>query len=101
MNNEIWRKWHVRNHTGLSETTIWRLERAGDFPARRQLSNNAVGWLRSEVEAWMVSREPSVGIQCKSNNDAVRPNATQNTSLTNSVAVTPDKSYSLNIGEKV
>lgn len=61
MNNEIWRKRQVCNTTQLSETTIWRLERAGKFPARRQLSTNAVGWLRSEVEAWLLSRQPTKG----------------------------------------
>ena len=41
--------------TGLSRTTRWRLEAAGQFPARRRLSKMAVGWLASEVEAWMNS----------------------------------------------
>ena len=58
---EYWRKQQVRHATQLSETTIWRLERAGKFPARRQLSANAVGWLRSEVEAWLASRQPTKG----------------------------------------
>lgn len=43
--------------TKLSRTTLWRLEREGKFPSRRKLSGNAVGWLESEVDAWIESRE--------------------------------------------
>lgn len=46
----------VRRITGLSRTTRWRLEKAGKFPARRQISDNAVAWFSSEVEAWMAER---------------------------------------------
>ena len=42
--------------SGLSRTTRWRLEARGKFPKRRQLSENAVGWLLSEVLAWRASR---------------------------------------------
>jgi len=42
---------------GLSRTTIWRLVRCAEFPAPRRLSANAIGWLASEVEAWIASRE--------------------------------------------
>jgi len=55
---EILRFPAVHKATGLSRTTVWRLERAGLFPARRYLSANTVGWPRSEVEAWIASRLP-------------------------------------------
>lgn len=42
---------------GLGYSTIWRLEREGKFPARRKLSAGRVGWVRSEVEAWVQGRE--------------------------------------------
>lgn len=42
--------------TGLSYTTIFRLERDGSFPTRRQLSPGRVGWIKSEVEAWLLAR---------------------------------------------
>tara|TARA_R110002049_G_scaffold309186_1_gene518212 strand:+ start:27150 stop:27290 length:141 start_codon:yes stop_codon:yes gene_type:complete len=42
--------------TGLSRTTIWRLEQTGDFPKRVQLSPNAVGWRESEINHWQSSR---------------------------------------------
>jgi len=47
--------------TGLSPATIWRRERAGDFPRRRQISPGAVGWLASEVRAWMEGRQYTQG----------------------------------------
>lgn len=46
----------VCKRTGLSRVTIWRLERQGLFPARRQLSANAVGWLEVEIEDWIATR---------------------------------------------
>ena len=47
---------HVMQLTGLSRMTIYRLELAGRFPKRRQLSKNSVAWLESDVEAWADSR---------------------------------------------
>lgn len=46
----------VEERVGLHRTTIWRHERAGNFPARRQLGTNSVGWLESEVDEWIRSR---------------------------------------------
>ncbi|MCH7565297.1 MAG: AlpA family phage regulatory protein [Gemmatimonadetes bacterium] len=45
---------------GLSRTTLWRLESGGDFPKRRRVSPQRVGWLRAEVMEWALSR-PEVG----------------------------------------
>lgn len=47
----------VRELTGLSRSTIFRLERAGLFPGRRKLSSKAVCWMSDEIEAWLASRE--------------------------------------------
>jgi predicted DNA-binding transcriptional regulator AlpA len=46
----------VVRRTGVSRTTIWRLERRSEFPARRQISPGAVGWIESEVERWISCR---------------------------------------------
>ncbi len=46
----------VIGKVGLSRPTIWRLERAGEFPRRRQLGRNSVGWVEDEIEQWMQSR---------------------------------------------
>ena len=43
--------------TGLSLTTIWRLQKTGNFPARVQLSPGRVGVMASEVDAWVESRQ--------------------------------------------
>ena len=45
--------------TGLSRTTLWRLRRTGEFPAPVRLGGDgsrAVGWLRNDIEAWIISR---------------------------------------------
>jgi prophage regulatory protein len=47
----------VKEVTGLSRTTRWRLERSGKFPARRKLSENAVGWLETEILEWVATRK--------------------------------------------
>lgn len=46
----------VRDRTGLSRTTIWRLERQGVFPKHRRISPNVVGWLEQEVNEWVLGR---------------------------------------------
>jgi prophage regulatory protein len=46
----------IRSLTGLSKTTIWRLERTGRFPRRRKLAARAAGWVASEVESWLQQR---------------------------------------------
>ena len=46
----------VRETTGLSRSSVWRLEHRGKFPRRLQLSSNAVGWLEHEVLAWLEAR---------------------------------------------
>ena len=42
---------------GVISVTQWRMEKAGLFPARVRLNRASVGWLLSEVEEWLNSRE--------------------------------------------
>jgi len=42
--------------TGLSRTTIWRLEKKHNFPRRLRLSSNCVGWREDEILKWIESR---------------------------------------------
>ncbi|MFZ2068391.1 MAG: AlpA family phage regulatory protein [Xanthobacteraceae bacterium] len=35
---------------------LQRLENAGQFPRRIHLSQRRIGWLRSEIEAWITAR---------------------------------------------
>lgn len=50
---------HVMQLTGLSRMTIYRLELAGEFPKRRQLSKNSVAWLDTDIALWTESRPVS------------------------------------------
>jgi len=42
---------------GLSDPTVWRKEKRGEFPKRLRLGAGAVGWLESEVNAWLEERK--------------------------------------------
>lgn len=42
--------------TGRSSTSLWRDVNAGTFPAPRQIGPGRIGFLKSEVMAWMESR---------------------------------------------
>ena len=46
----------LRAITGLSRTTVWRLEKTGQFPQRRKIGVKSVAWLQSEIVAWMHTR---------------------------------------------
>lgn len=48
----------VKVISGLSRTTVWRLQKTGDFPASVQVSPNRVGWWQSEILEWRRSRLP-------------------------------------------
>ena len=47
----------VKETSGLSESTIRRLEKEGLFPKRRKVGARAVAWDESEVLAWCESRK--------------------------------------------
>ncbi len=48
----------VKVISGLSRTTVWRLQKTGDFPASVQVSPNRVGWWQSDILEWRRSRMP-------------------------------------------
>ncbi|GFO67225.1 transcriptional regulator [Geomonas limicola] len=54
--SKIVRRKEVLALIGLSYTTQWRLERAGDFPKRVRLGTGSVGWHLDEVEEWLKGR---------------------------------------------
>jgi prophage regulatory protein len=54
--DRIVREAECQRLTGLSRTQRWRLERAGRFPQRLQLSERAIGWLEREVRDWIAER---------------------------------------------
>jgi len=43
----------VRRTTGLSRSTLYMRIAEGKFPRPINLGGRAVGWLQSEVEAWL------------------------------------------------
>ena len=47
----------LKKITGLKAITIWREEKKGSFPKRRPLSINASGWLESEIQSWLKTRD--------------------------------------------
>lgn len=49
-----WKK--VKDITGLSRTTAWRRQKAGDFPQPVVISPGRVGWRESDIAAWKASR---------------------------------------------
>jgi prophage regulatory protein len=46
----------VRQRTGLSRSTIWRMERRGEFPRHHRISSNVVAWLEDDVSTWIRAR---------------------------------------------
>jgi prophage regulatory protein len=46
----------VRARTGLSDTRIDELEKLGRFPRRVLVSSRAVGWVQSEIDAFIRER---------------------------------------------
>jgi prophage regulatory protein len=61
MSTFILRKPAVQERTGLSESTIARMVKRGDFPAPVQISSRTVGWKSDLVDEWINSRPSSTG----------------------------------------
>ena len=56
MTEAIMTKKQVIATSSRSATSIWRDVRAGTFPPPRQIGPGRVGWLKSEIDAWLASR---------------------------------------------
>ena len=46
----------VTAHVGLSKATLYKMIEAGNFPAPKKLGARSVGWLESDIQAWIDSR---------------------------------------------
>jgi prophage regulatory protein len=46
----------VKAKTGLSESTIYELIARSEFPMQMKLGPKAVGWVESEIDAWIKDR---------------------------------------------
>ena len=42
--------------TGMSRTTIWKLERQGDFPKSFLITPRCAVWFEHEVDEWLARR---------------------------------------------
>ena len=51
----------VQSVVPYSRSSLWRLEKSGDFPKRIKLTPNGrrVGWKESEIQRWIESRQAS------------------------------------------
>jgi len=47
----------VQEITGISRTTVWRLENVKQFPARVKVSKGITAWKESEIMTFIDSRE--------------------------------------------
>lgn len=56
MNERVIRKPELFSKIGLSDATIWRMEKSGKFPKRITLGGNSVGWLKSEISNWLIKK---------------------------------------------
>lgn len=52
----VMREAEVLATTGRSRAMRWRDERAGRFPKRIRTGPNSIGWLASEIFAWLAAR---------------------------------------------
>lgn len=46
--------------TGLSRSSIYLAVKNGSFPSSIQLGPRAVGWLESDIDAWIKSRVQAI-----------------------------------------
>ncbi len=40
----------------VSTVTLWRMQKRGELPPKRQISSGVVGWLYSDLEEWLKER---------------------------------------------
>jgi prophage regulatory protein len=60
MNAKLLRLNAVIDWTGLSRSTIYAMMQNGNFPKNHLLGARAVGWLSSDIEAWIDSRTNAI-----------------------------------------
>jgi len=51
--DRVLRKPETLYRVGLSDPTVYRMEKAGKFSRRIRLGGNSVGWLESEINEWL------------------------------------------------
>jgi prophage regulatory protein len=56
MSRSLWRLETVKDKTGLTTSQIYEQQKRGEFPASVPLGPRTIGWVSTEVEAWIASR---------------------------------------------
>ena len=56
MQKSVLRRASVISRTGLSRSSIYLKMAQGQFPQSIRLGQRAVGWLESDVDAWITGR---------------------------------------------
>ncbi len=57
MDKKLLSKKEVAQMIGVGLVSLWRWERAGDFPARVQLSARRVGYHEADIRNWIETRQ--------------------------------------------
>lgn len=70
MNEQLLRAKEVCECLSISGTTLWRWRQGGYFPEPVSLGPRLIGWERSIVENWIVSKRK---IHAGAVNDAIKP----------------------------
>ena len=58
--------------TSLSRATIYRLGQIGDFPEAVKITENRIGFIVGEIDAWLESRPRALGPEVNDNKRRVR-----------------------------
>ena len=61
MNHELLKLAEVEKFVQLTESTIYRLMRSGDFPVGIKIGKRNVRWRKSELVDWLASRPRATG----------------------------------------
>lgn len=51
----------VKHRIGLSRSTVWRLEKLGQFPKSIRISSGRRAWLESDIDDWISSKASAIG----------------------------------------
>lgn len=55
---ELIREEDVLRMTAVSHATLWRRRARGEFPEPQKVGTRSIGWLATEVAAWLDARSP-------------------------------------------
>ncbi|MDP1526331.1 MAG: AlpA family phage regulatory protein [Rhodocyclaceae bacterium] len=62
LSRRLIRREELRKLIPLADTTIYELEKAGNFPKRVYLTARCVAWDLSEVENWIAERRKALNV---------------------------------------